>query len=102
MARFIHNKNENKLIILEAIADQRLWIWHACFELLGDNNDLNILDRSRLTQDFLGVVGVDFNFEVNGNKHSHHFLLINRIYPWWSCFISIIHELQGEKHKHFA
>jgi hypothetical protein len=43
------NKDRNKLIILKAIADQRLWIWHSCFELLGSNNNLNILDRSPLS-----------------------------------------------------
>jgi hypothetical protein len=40
------NKDRNKLIILEAIADQRLWIWYAYFGLLGSNNDLNVLDKS--------------------------------------------------------
>jgi hypothetical protein len=48
------NKDMKNSIILEAIANQRLWIWHACFELLRGNNDLNILYRSPLTWDFLG------------------------------------------------
>jgi hypothetical protein len=96
------NKDRKNSIIFEAIANQRLWIWHACFELLRGNNDLNILYRSPLTWDFLGGVSVDLNFEVNGNRHSHYYLLIDKIYLRRSCFISTIHELQGEKHKHFA
>jgi len=43
------NKDGNKSIILEAIVDQKLWIWHTYF----GNNDLNILHR---TSD-LGFVG---------------------------------------------
>ena len=45
------DKDGNKSIILEAIADQELWIWHAFFGLAGGNNDLNILDRSLLVVD---------------------------------------------------
>jgi hypothetical protein len=95
------NKDGNKSIILEAIADQRLWIWHAYFGLPGGDNDLNVLSKSSFIQDFLGVVSVDLSFEVNGNKH-HYYLLVDRIYPWWSCFISTIHGPQEEKCKHFA
>jgi hypothetical protein len=65
---------------LEAIADQRLWIWHAYFGLPEGNKDLNILNRNFFIQDFLGVVGVDLSFEVNGNRH-HYYLLVDGIYP---------------------
>jgi hypothetical protein len=55
-----------------------------------------------LIWDILGVVGVDFNFEVNGIRHYRYYLLVKKIYPWWSCFVFMIHEPQGEKRKHFA
>jgi hypothetical protein len=42
------NKDGNKSIILEVIANQRLWIWHAYFSLLKGNNDLNVLNRNLL------------------------------------------------------
>jgi hypothetical protein len=32
-------------IILEAIADQSLWIWHAFFGTVGSNNDINVLQK---------------------------------------------------------
>ncbi len=96
------DKDKNKLIILEAIVNQRLWIWYAYFGLFSRNNDLNVLDNNLLIWDFLGCVGVDLSFEMNGNKHSCYYLLADGIYPQQSCFVSMIHELQGEKHKHFA
>lgn len=46
------DKDRDRSIILEAVADQRLWFWHAYFGLPGSNNDLNVLDRSPLVQNF--------------------------------------------------
>lgn len=37
-----------KSIILEAIVDKGLHIWHAFFGLSGSNNNINVLDRSSL------------------------------------------------------
>src|ERR1044072_5934749 len=33
-------------IMLEAVASQDLWIWHAFFAIAGSNNDINVLNRS--------------------------------------------------------
>jgi hypothetical protein len=49
------SKDGNKSIILEMIEDQRLWIWHVYFGMPGNNNDLNVLNKSPLIQDLLGV-----------------------------------------------
>ncbi|KAK3218509.1 hypothetical protein Dsin_012479 [Dipteronia sinensis] len=35
-------------IILEAVADYDLWIWHAYFGLPGTNNDIDVLEASHL------------------------------------------------------
>jgi hypothetical protein len=71
------NKYGNKSIILEAVTNQRLWIWHEYFKLPRCNNNLNFLDR---IQDLLEGVGADFNFKVDGNVHPHYYLLVNGIY----------------------
>nr|XP_016470739.1 PREDICTED: uncharacterized protein LOC107792984 [Nicotiana tabacum] len=34
--------------ILEAVADYDLWIWHAYFGMPGTNNDINVLELSRI------------------------------------------------------
>jgi hypothetical protein len=57
-------------IILEAIADQSLWIWHVFFGLPGGNNDVNVLDRSPLMANLLGVEGSDLDFEMNGHHYN--------------------------------
>jgi hypothetical protein len=56
---------------------------------------------SLLIWDLLGGVGFDFNFELNGNVHIHCYLLVDDIYPWWSCFISTIHESKGKENPCF-
>ncbi|GJW47760.1 RNA-directed DNA polymerase, eukaryota, partial [Tanacetum coccineum] len=39
--------------MLEAVADQNLWIWDAYFGVLAANNDLNVLYDSPLFDDVL-------------------------------------------------
>ncbi|GKE79617.1 ALP1-like protein [Tanacetum coccineum] len=34
--------------MLEAVASQDLWIWHAFYGMAGANNDINVLDNSPL------------------------------------------------------
>jgi hypothetical protein len=41
-------KEKKPTVILEAVATQDLWIWHAFFGLPGTLNDINVLDRSPL------------------------------------------------------
>ena len=36
-------KGKHPTMILEAVVDYRLWIWHAYFGVAGSNNDINVL-----------------------------------------------------------
>ena len=47
------DRNGRKSIVLEAIASQNLYIWHAFFDLPRSNNDLNVVGRSPLVQNLL-------------------------------------------------
>jgi hypothetical protein len=38
-------------VILEVVADQDLWIWHAFFGMAGTQNDINVLQRSPVFAD---------------------------------------------------
>ncbi|GKD16567.1 probable arabinosyltransferase ARAD1 [Tanacetum coccineum] len=48
--------------MLEAVADQRLWIWHAFFEVPGANNNLNVLYGSPLFDDELADTTLECPF----------------------------------------
>lgn len=41
-------KEGTPTLVLEAIADDRTWIWHSFFGSPGSNNDININDRSSM------------------------------------------------------
>jgi hypothetical protein len=96
------DKDGDRSLILEAIADQSLWIWHAFSGLPGGNNDINVLDRSPLLSNLLQGAGHDMTFEVNGHVYNRYYLLTDGIYPQWSCFLQPIHEPQGEKKEHYT
>jgi hypothetical protein len=87
MAGAIQDKDGFCSIILEAVADQSLWIWHAFFGMPGGNNDINILDRSPLITNLLRSEGNDMRFEINEHVYNRYYLLIDGIYPQWSCFV---------------
>ncbi|XP_021864047.2 uncharacterized protein [Spinacia oleracea] len=46
-------RSGNASLILEAVADQDLWIWHSFFGILGSCSDLNVLYRSLVFDDAL-------------------------------------------------
>jgi hypothetical protein len=96
------DKDGVRSIILEAIADQSLWIWHAFFGLPGGNNDINVLDQSPLVANLLGGDGSGMTFELNGHIYDCYYLLTDGIYPHWNCFVQPIHQPQGEKKEHFT
>jgi hypothetical protein len=60
------DKDRHKNIILEAIIDPSLWIWHVFFGLLGGNNHITVLNRSPLVTDMLRGEPMGPNFLMNG------------------------------------
>ncbi|GJZ33963.1 putative nuclease HARBI1 [Tanacetum coccineum] len=67
-------------VMLEVVASQDLWIWHAFFGVAGANNDINVLDNSPLFYDLLDDIapfvlngvgfekGVDFRQIIHDRK----------------------------------
>jgi len=84
-------------IILEAIAYQSSWFWHAHFGFHRKNNDLNVLDHSPFVVNFLQGDESNVRFMVNiGNEYVQYYLLVDGIYPYWFIFVQTIHEPQWE------
>ncbi|XP_062099504.1 uncharacterized protein LOC133805359 [Humulus lupulus] len=51
--QFTRDDHGRPTIMLEAVASQDLWIWHAFFGVPGSNNDLNVLNQSPLFTEIL-------------------------------------------------
>ena len=54
------------IMVLKAIADQSVWIWHAYFGVSSSNNHLNVLDMSLLIKNILNGRGDGIDFWVVG------------------------------------
>jgi hypothetical protein len=102
LAWTFHKQGGRKLIVLEAVADQHLWIWHAYFGLPGGSNDLNVLDRSPLVNNFLRSEADEVGFVVNNRQYGRYYLRADGIYPDWSIFVKTITLPQGANRKWFA
>ncbi|XP_071728199.1 uncharacterized protein [Rutidosis leptorrhynchoides] len=53
-------------LMLEAIASQDLWIWHAFFGIAGLNNDINVLNASPIFNSIKDGTTPPSPFDVNG------------------------------------
>ncbi|XP_057790794.1 protein ALP1-like [Salvia miltiorrhiza] len=89
-------------IILEAVASQDLWIWHAFFGTPGSNNDINVLNNSTFFNDRLQGTGVPVTYQVNNAYCTSGYYLADGIYPNWPVFVkSPTHptDLKGKRFK---
>ncbi|XP_047973426.1 uncharacterized protein LOC125215888 [Salvia hispanica] len=79
-------------MILEAIVDHRLWIWHAHFGVAGSNNDINVLNSSSLFTEQCNGSSPVINLTANGQQHhmGHH--ITNVMYAYIILHNMIIHD----------
>ncbi|XP_010471152.1 PREDICTED: uncharacterized protein LOC104750985 [Camelina sativa] len=89
-------------IVLEAVASQDLWIWHAFFGPPGTLNDINVLDCSPVFDDILEGRAPRVSYVVNGHQYEMAYYLTDGIYPNWATFIQPITLPRGPKAKLFA
>nr|GEZ65973.1 hypothetical protein [Tanacetum cinerariifolium] len=88
-------------IMLEAVASQDLWIWHAFFGVAGANNDINVLDNSPLFDDLLNDTAHVLLYVVNGVGYEKGYYLADGIYPQWPTFVKSFTVANDAKHAYF-
>ena len=89
-------------IILEAVASQDRWIWHAFFGVAGTNNDLNVLDQSPIFEDRINGLAPGGSFYANGNEYEYGYYLADGIYREWATFVKAFRQPIQAKKKHFT
>ncbi|XP_022888623.1 uncharacterized protein LOC111404110 [Olea europaea var. sylvestris] len=99
---FDFGRSGSPTIILEAVVDYDLWIWHAYFGLPGSNNDINVLERSHLFANLAQGIAPPAQCVIQGRQYNVGYYLADSIYPKWSTIVQTIHELRGPKKKLFA
>jgi len=70
---------EKPTIILEAVASDDLWIWHAFFGMSRSHNDINVLHRSPLFDNLAEGRASEVNFSVNDHDYSMGYYLADGI-----------------------
>ena len=76
-----HGKEEIPTMILEALCDINLYIWHAQFGHVGSLNDINVCNVSNLKKSFLdGIFEGDFEYEMGGEIFHNLWMLTDGIY----------------------
>jgi hypothetical protein len=85
-------KSRDATIVLEAVASQDLWIWHAFFGLPGTLNDINILNRSPLFARLVKGDAPPCNYKVMNNEYTMGYYLTDGIYPNYATLVKSIKE----------
>ncbi|GJU48963.1 ALP1-like protein [Tanacetum coccineum] len=99
--QFKRSTNKYPTLMLEAVADQKLWIWHAFFWVPGADNDLNVLYGSPLFDAEIADIALECPFVVNGHTYSKCYYLADGIYPAWSTFVKTFSVTRDEKNLKF-
>ncbi|XP_042027139.1 uncharacterized protein LOC121774306 [Salvia splendens] len=95
-------KCKHPTMILEAVADYRLWIWHAYFGVAWSNKDINVLQSSPVFNEQCWGKGLQINFVDNGRQYNRGYYLAGGIYPRWPVFLKTIRHPVGPKKSWFG
>jgi hypothetical protein len=87
--------------MLEVVASEDLWIWHAFFGVAGSTNDLNVLDQSTLFTQVVQGVAPAVHFKVNGNEYTLGYYLVHGI-SRMGTFVKSIPTAQSVEDKLYA
>ncbi|ETV76112.1 hypothetical protein H257_09646 [Aphanomyces astaci] len=96
------DRNGKRCMILEAVATQDLWIWHAFLGVPGSNNNINVLDRSTLMVKLAKLATSSEGFSVNGISFDVFYLLADGIYPSHSTFQKSLSSPSTKKEKYYC
>jgi hypothetical protein len=92
-------KEGKPTIIVEAIADHTLYVWHAVFGYVGTLNDLSVWDNSFLLCSICDGTfeEMDIPFIIGGEHFDKLWMLVDGIYPLLSCFVKPLSVTIGDE-----
>ena len=99
--QFHRGDHQYPTMILEAVASNDLWIWHAYFGTAGSNNDINVLQRSPLLQADIQGKAPRCPFVLNNRTYNGGYYLADGIYPKWPIFVKTILYPSDEKEEKY-
>jgi len=90
MAGSYQSRKGKRGIVVEAVRDEHLWIWHLFVGAAGSLNDINAIQHSPLYLDVSGGRRPPHNhpFTINGTSRTLSYNLVDGIYPRYAFFVS--------------
>ncbi|KAK3230135.1 hypothetical protein Dsin_002016 [Dipteronia sinensis] len=73
------SRSGSPTIILEAVVDYDMWIWHAYFGLPGKNNDINVLEASHLFANLAQGIAPPAHYVIQGKEYNMGYYLADGI-----------------------
>ena len=89
-------------IILEAVTSYDLWIWHAFSGCPDTLDDINVLDRSPVYQEFYEGQTPKCRYVVKGRKYNIGYYFSDGVYPRWATFVKTVPFPQIAKDRLFV
>ncbi|XP_022003265.1 protein ALP1-like [Helianthus annuus] len=100
--QYMRGDHRYPTVMLEAVASQDLWVWHASCGPPGAQNDINVLQQSPLFDTEQNGTAPKCPFYVNNHLYKRGYYLVDGIYPKWSVFVKSFpypHLLDEKKFK---
>jgi len=90
MAGAYQSRKGKRGIVVEAVCDEDLWVWHLFVAAPGSLNDINVMQQSPL---YLDVTGGRWPprgtpFTINGRTRTLPYYLVDGIYPRYAFLMS--------------
>nr|GEV77834.1 protein ALP1-like [Tanacetum cinerariifolium] len=89
----------NPFILVEVVASQHLWIWHALLGISESNNDINALHQSFLFNDLKSERAPKIQFVANGVTFPWGYYLVDGMYLELATFVKTILKPSDDDHK---
>ena len=90
MAGAYQSRKGKRGIVVEAVCDEDLWVWHLFVGAPGSLNDINVMHQSPLYLDVTGGRWPPRNktYTINGRTRTLPYYLVDGIYPRFAFLIS--------------
>ncbi|KAL7607680.1 hypothetical protein Lser_V15G13332 [Lactuca serriola] len=99
--QFTQGDHGHPTVVLEAVASQDMWIWHAFFGSPGSINDINVLNCSPIFNNIYDGSVPDSSFQVHGTPYKYGYYLVDGIYPEYAVFVKSFSAPHGSRRKKF-
>ena len=99
--QYMRGDHDKPSVMLEAVATQDLWIWHAYFGPPGSQNDINVLNGSPIFNDLKNGTAPECPIVVNGVEYKMGYYLVDGIYPEFANLVKSFTAPVDPKRKYF-